>query len=192
MNQRVAWVPRPVRRVVGEAAGFSFGRALVVVVTHDLWVSIGECGAGVVELRIAAQPALVFMARTVASEVARLAGFDLDATSDLRMAVDELCNTLIPSTSPGSVLTCSFVSVAGRVQVVATVPAAPSDAMVDTQSWGWRVLRTLFDEVMVSCLESGEGVRHLQVLAAKLAAPGTVGRTSLETGEVHRSPRRTG
>lgn len=124
-----------------------------------------------VELRIAAQPALVFAARTVASQVAHQADFDLDTTSDLRMAVDEMCNTLIPLTSTRCILTCTFVLDAGRIHVAATVPPDPSDAMIDIQSWGWRVLQALFNEVSASSLETGEGVRHLQIRATKLAAP---------------------
>ena len=59
--------------------------------------------------------------------------------------------------------------VAGGVHVAATVPPDPSEAMVDIQSWGWRVLQTLLDEVTVSSRETGEGIRHLQIRATKLA-----------------------
>jgi hypothetical protein len=86
------------------------------------------------------------------------------------MAVDEMCNTLIPLTAASRILTCTFVLVAGGVRVAATVPPDPSEAMVDIQSWGWRVLQTLLDEVTASSLETGEGIRHLQIRATKLAA----------------------
>jgi len=138
--------------------------------THDLCVSIGHSGADVVELRIAAHAALVFTARTVASQVAHHADFDLATTSDLRMAVDEMCNTLIPLTSTDSILTCTFVPVAGRVHVAATVPPDPSDAVVDTRSWGWRVLQALLDEVTADSLDSGERAGQLQILGTKFAA----------------------
>jgi serine/threonine-protein kinase RsbW len=118
---------------------------------------------------------MVFTARTVASQVAHQADFDLDAASDFRMAVDEICNTLIPLTSTGSILTCRFVPLAGRIHIAATVPPDPSDAMIDTQSWGWRVLQALLDEVTAGSLETGEGVRHLQIRAAKVAVPETGG-----------------
>jgi serine/threonine-protein kinase RsbW len=151
--------------------GDVFGLALVAIGTHDLCVSTCHPGAAVVELRIAAQTALTFTARTVASQVAQQADFDLDATSDFRMAVDEMCNTLIPLTSTGSVLTCTFVPLADRIHIAATVAPDPSDARIDTQSWGWRILQTLLDEVTVNSLETDEGVRHLQIRATKLAVP---------------------
>jgi serine/threonine-protein kinase RsbW len=121
----------------------------------------------VVELRIAAQADMVFTARTVASQVAHQADFDPDAASDFRMAVDEVCNTLIPLTSTGSILTCTFITLTGRIHIAATVPPDPADAVVDTQSWGWRVLQALLDKVTVRSLETGEGVRQLQVRATK-------------------------
>jgi serine/threonine-protein kinase RsbW len=67
-------------------------------------------GASTVEVRTTASAALIPTIRAVASDLAARADFDLDAISDLRMAVDE----------------------------------------VSTDTFGWRVLQTLADDVAVS------------------------------------------
>jgi len=52
-------------------------------------------GVSTVEVRTSASAALIPTIRAVASDLAARADFDLDAISDLRMAVDEACATLV-------------------------------------------------------------------------------------------------
>jgi serine/threonine-protein kinase RsbW len=112
-----------------------------------LAVSVAESGAGVVEVRISAQPALIPTVRAVASDLAGRADFDLDAISDLRMAVDEACTTLIGLAPKDGMLSCRFEISLDRIEVTVSAKAEQADASVSTESFGWRVLETLADEV---------------------------------------------
>lgn len=106
-------------------------------------------GASTVEVRTSASAALIPTIRAVASDLAARADFDLDSISDLRMAVDEACATLVDVAAPLSWLTCTFVVRAERIEVHAVVRAGAADASVSTDTFGWRVLQTLADDVSV-------------------------------------------
>lgn len=101
----------------------------------------------VVEVRTSASAALIPTIRAVASDLAARADFDLDAISDLRMAVDEACATLVDIASPDSALHCAFRVQGGVIEVEAQVDTVRPDAGVSTDTFGWRVLQTLADEV---------------------------------------------
>lgn len=104
-------------------------------------------GVSTVEVRTSASAALIPTIRAVASDLAARADFDLDAISDLRMAVDEVCTTLVDVAAPKSVLRCTFLVLPERIEVRAEVHAAQADATVPTDTFGWRVLQTLADGV---------------------------------------------
>jgi serine/threonine-protein kinase RsbW len=106
-------------------------------------------GVSTVEVRTSASAALIPTIRAVASDLAARADFDLDAISDLRMAVDEACATLVDVAAPSSVLQCTFLVRPERIQVHAEVQAVQADAVVSTDTFGWRVLQTLADDVAV-------------------------------------------
>lgn len=106
-------------------------------------------GVSTVEIRTSASAALIPTIRAVASDLAARADFDLDAISDLRMAVDEACATLVEIAAPSSTLRCTFMVRPEHISVEAEVQAADSDATVSTDTFGWRVLQTLTDEVTV-------------------------------------------
>ena len=106
-------------------------------------------GMSTVEVRTSATAALIPTIRAVASDLAARADFDLDAISDLRMAVDEACATLVDAARPDAQLQCRFLVRAERIRVHAQVQAAKPDAGVSTDTFGWRVLQTLADEVEV-------------------------------------------
>lgn len=110
-------------------------------------VSVAESGEAVVEVRISARPALIPTVRAVASDLAGRADFDLDAISDLRMAVDEACTTLIGVADQDEVLSCRFVLASDRIEVTVSAKAEPTLTAINTDSFGWRVLETLADEV---------------------------------------------
>jgi serine/threonine-protein kinase RsbW len=115
-------------------------------------------GASSVEVRTSASAAMIPTIRAVASDLAARADFDLDAISDLRMAVDEACATLVDLAAPKSTLQCSFLVHADRIVVHATVQAGQADAKVSTDTFGWRVLQTLADEVTVDHATGTDGV----------------------------------
>jgi serine/threonine-protein kinase RsbW len=100
-----------------------------------------------VEVRISALPALIPTVRAVASDLAGRADFDLDAISDLRMAVDEACTTLIGFAPSDGTLSCRFAVEADRIEVMVSARSNGADVKINTDSFGWRVLETLADEV---------------------------------------------
>lgn len=101
-----------------------------------------------IEMRVDADPNRVPSVRVVAADLATRADFDLDAVADLRLAVDEACAALIGAAPPGSVLTCRLTVTADEVVVTVTVPVA-EPSTVSPNTFGWRVLTTLADEVEV-------------------------------------------
>ncbi len=106
-------------------------------------------GSSTVEVRTSATAALIPTIRAVASDLAARADFDLDAISDLRMAVDEACATLVDAADPSSTLQCRFLVRPERIRVHAEVQSAKPDTVLSTDTFGWRVLQTLADEVTV-------------------------------------------
>lgn len=124
-------------------------------------------GGSVVEVRTSATAALIPTIRAVASDLAARADFDLDAISDLRMAVDEACATLVDVASPGSALQCSFTVHGSLIQVEARVDTAGPESTVSTDTFGWRVLQTLADEVELRT----DGGRSVGILLNKRADP---------------------
>lgn len=135
--------------------------------------SDGDRGSATVEIRTAARAALIPTVRAVASDLAARADFDLDSISDLRMAVDEACATLVGLAAPGSALRCTFDVHGERIEVAARVDTS-AGAALPTDSFGWRVLQTLADQVSVESGEEGapEGRSALTIRLHKLAGPG--------------------
>ncbi|MCW2716613.1 MAG: serine/threonine-protein kinase RsbW [Pseudonocardiales bacterium] len=114
-------------------------------------------GASIVEVRTSASAALIATIRAVASDLAARADFDLDAISDLRMAVDEACATLVDVAAPSSTLRCTFLVRPERIEVHAEVHAGQADAAVSTDTFGWRVLQTLADDVQALRIPGTDG-----------------------------------
>lgn len=130
-----------------------------------------EPGTATVEIRTAASAALIPTVRAVASDLAARADFDLDAISDLRMAVDEACATLVGVAAPGSSLHCTFTVEDERIDVAASVGTVAGTDL-PTDSFGWRVLQTLADDVDVR-LDDGDatGGAGLTIRLHKLSGP---------------------
>jgi serine/threonine-protein kinase RsbW len=97
-----------------------------------------------IEVRVNADPALIPSVRAVAADLAARADFDLDAVSDLRMAVDEACSALVPLARAGGQLRCGFVVSDGRIDVICRVPVTEQGTLRQ-DTFGWRVLTTLTD-----------------------------------------------
>lgn len=117
-----------------------------------------------VELRVRAVPEALVTVRIVAGDLAARAEFPLDAVDDLRLAVDEACTILAELARPETRLTVTFTVDEDRIQLTASVSTTGPTAL-RTDTFAWRVLSTLADEV--------------GVLAGAPAAPGDAHRLAL-------------
>jgi hypothetical protein len=105
----------------------------------------------VVELSFPVASDLVVLARLTAATVASRAGFDVEQIEDIRLAVDELCVSLIRGASGGRV-TLTFDAGDDRIEVMCELvpaadgggPAADDDAALAGLSA--QILDTLVDE----------------------------------------------
>ncbi|WP_336083987.1 ATP-binding protein [Nocardia sp. SSK8] len=98
------------------------------------------------EIRVAASLTQLPILRGLAETLVLLSDFTLDEVADVRLAVDEVCSTLIAIAAPDSHLTCEFVVGDSELRVRVDGIAA-TEGMPDQRSFGWHVLRTLSDEV---------------------------------------------
>jgi hypothetical protein len=123
----------------------------------------------VVELSIPVQADLVVLARLTAAAVASRAGFDVEEVEDLRLAVDELCISVVEGAGEGRLL-LTFTSAEELVEVRcdldgATGPAADGAGTDDPAGVGadgadglsGRILDALVDE---HGLGAEDGHRH--------------------------------
>lgn len=115
---------------------------------HSVNEELAPAGRSDVFMEVGVQPSQVAPVRVVAADLAARADFDLDAVSDLRMAVDEACSTLATLAAPGSRMQCLVQVDADQITVTVQV-SAPTLAGVPQDTFGWRVLATLTDEVDV-------------------------------------------
>lgn len=121
-------------------------------------------------MQVGANPTELPPLRVVAADLAARADFDLDTVADLRLAVDEAASELVTIAAPDAVLTCTFHLDAGQLEVVSSVPVR-TGAMLRQDSFGWRVLTTLVDEVRVfGSPETGPAVLGI-VLCKRRSAP---------------------
>jgi len=97
-------------------------------------------------VRVGATAAQLPPLRVVAGDLAARADFDLDAVADLRLAVDEAAAELVTVAAPGASITCTFLVGDDGVEATVTVPVEPTTTL-RTDSFGWRVLATLVDDV---------------------------------------------
>ncbi|WP_139190496.1 ATP-binding protein [Actinokineospora iranica] len=97
-----------------------------------------------VELRLSAELDSLPIVRSVAANVAAMLDHDLDAISDLTLAVNEVCSTLIGLAAPKATLACVFAREGGSLCFEAHTAAKGGD-LPDTGSFAWRVLATLTD-----------------------------------------------
>ncbi|MPZ65796.1 MAG: ATP-binding protein [Pseudonocardiaceae bacterium] len=114
----------------------------------------GEDVQRTVQVRVGAAPVHLPPLRSVVADLATRADFDLDSVADLRLAVDESAAELIAVAAPGALLTGSYLVDDDQMQVTVSVPVV-AGAMLRRDSFGWRVLTTLVDEVRV--LDGREG-----------------------------------
>jgi serine/threonine-protein kinase RsbW len=105
-----------------------------------------QSGAGELQLRIPPDPTHIRIVRLATSGLASMADFDLDGIEDLKIAVDEVCSSLI-EVSDGAPIELrlgrvqpSGVWIEGRTQV-----AAGADVDSDRVALGDRILEVIVD-----------------------------------------------
>lgn len=129
-----------------------------------------------VVVQVGARAAELPPLRLVAADLAARADFDLDAVADLRLAVDEAASELVTVAAAHAMLTCTFFLEYGQMEVTASVPARPG-ATLRQDSFGWRVLTTLVDEVRVlSDLHADPPVLGISLCKRQSAKPVTESR----------------
>ncbi|MGH7869909.1 MAG: ATP-binding protein, partial [Candidatus Dormibacteraceae bacterium] len=95
-----------------------------------------------VEVRMVASSARVSTVRALAADVAMRADFDLDAISDVRLAADEACETVLVRAKPEGLLVCRLLITQDGVEVSASAASQNGSAPVD-DSMGWRLLQMI-------------------------------------------------
>jgi serine/threonine-protein kinase RsbW len=99
-----------------------------------------------VEIRVAAAVTQLPIVRGLAETLVLLSDFTLDEVADVRLAVDEVCSTLIAVAAKDTSLHCRFT--VGETELLVLVSGvAATEGLPDQRSFGWHVLRTLTDAV---------------------------------------------
>jgi serine/threonine-protein kinase RsbW len=104
-------------------------------------------GPNTIEIRMAAVPVWIPVARSVAERLAEHARFDRDAICDVRLAVDEACTAVVAQLADGSTMTCRFDVQPGRMDI--EVSGAAADEPAPFAALGWRILRSVTDELVL-------------------------------------------
>jgi serine/threonine-protein kinase RsbW len=121
----------------------------------DSSVDVGD-----IELRVPAEARYLPIIRSLAATIAMREDFDLDFVADLKLAVDEACSMLAGAAWPGTELRCRFRvggdSIGLQASALSTV-----DGLLDTASFGWRVLTTLADTASTRVEQVPGGYRVL-------------------------------
>ncbi|WP_028661810.1 ATP-binding protein [Saccharomonospora saliphila] len=121
--------------------------------TLELADWLGPNCAGPVELRVPADAEQLVLVRAIAHAVAVRERFGADEVTDITVAVDEACTSLIEGSVPGALLTCRLTVSFGTLRVA--VSATTSGGGVPSpRSFGWRVLDTITDSVSAWRYES--------------------------------------
>ncbi|MFI9503940.1 anti-sigma factor [Nocardia sp. NPDC052566] len=98
--------------------------------------------ATTVGIRVPAVLEQLLMLRALAETVALIADFAVDEVTDIRLALDEVATALILDAVPGSTIACDF-SYDDRQMFVHVSSMATSQDVVEKQSFGWHIVRTL-------------------------------------------------
>jgi serine/threonine-protein kinase RsbW len=120
------------------------------------------------ELRVDADPFWLSALRALITDLAIRADFDLDSVADLTLAVDEACAALIGAAAPQDVLVCRFAVTVDRITVTATLPFGRHTGRSDvsTETFGWRVISTLADDVELIRADQTLGIRLTKLRTA--------------------------
>jgi serine/threonine-protein kinase RsbW len=99
-----------------------------------------------VVLSVPAQPSYLRLVRLVVASMAADAGFDFDSVEDLRIAADELINTVMSVTRPGAAVSIEVLVDEGQLILSSTAPAGPDHASVSVDPLAAQILSALVDD----------------------------------------------
>jgi serine/threonine-protein kinase RsbW len=108
-------------------------------------VSVSD-GRDIVRLQLPALGAYLSVLRSATAGLAARLDFTLEEIEDLRIAVDEACALLLPSTVPGAELDCEFELADDELRVTVSVQTFDG-AEPSRDSFAWTVLTALAGEV---------------------------------------------
>ena len=100
----------------------------------------------VIEIEFPAHERYLPVARATAAAVAMVHDLTLDDIADVRLAIDEVCATLVPLAAPGARARCELRVDEEELTLTARVRVVSVD-LPEPDSVGWRILRTLADSV---------------------------------------------
>jgi serine/threonine-protein kinase RsbW len=126
--------------------------------------------AGHIELSLPADSRYMRLARLVASGVATSSGLPLEEVEDFRIAVDELCATLIEMGDGQPVILEFDVASDSLVVSARTAVAVPADVDADRLSLSRQILDVVTDGHGINELDG-----HVELTARKLVRSGGVG-----------------
>ena len=114
---------------------------------------------GLIEVRIPAQRAQLFVIRSLVAAIALRQDFDLDEVEDIKLAVDEVCSSLVSRAQPGESMTCRFDVGSESIAIVASVGTGVAQP-VERGTFGWHVLVTVADHV-TTWITPGDTTPHV-------------------------------
>jgi serine/threonine-protein kinase RsbW len=106
----------------------------------------GGAGPSPVTLIIPADRHYAALVRAVAGHLGARTGLTTTEITDLRLAVDEACGLLVPSSTPEGEVCCRFVQDQSGLRMRFSVADSGQDHP-DTTGFGWRVLSALVDDL---------------------------------------------
>jgi serine/threonine-protein kinase RsbW len=108
--------------------------------------------------------------RALAADMAMREDFDLDAISDLRLAVEEACATVLANAEPDSTLVCRLLVSTKLLEINASATLRPG-LEPEVGSLSLRILRTLADSVDYWTTNTNGGGRQFHVQLTKSQTP---------------------
>lgn len=125
-------------------------------------------------LSVAASTEQLLPLRALVRTAAAHYAVSVDSLTDLVLAVDEAATTLIGHALPHSALTCTFdLDGVANLHLKVTVNAA-SSVNVSSTSFGWIVLKTLVDDVVLEQVPAAEeGAWTVTIILTKALPAGS-------------------
>jgi serine/threonine-protein kinase RsbW len=115
-----------------------------------------------IELRLKAEPEWVSAARAVAFDAALRADFDTETAEDIRLAVDEAGNQLMPVVATRHHIDYTFAIAPHRLDVT-VAGDSHCDPRNIANSFGFQVLGALADALRLDCAPAEGGLQRVRI-----------------------------